>query len=159
MKKMFDHSAKNLVTSEDHIGVASGVENDFPNIVKTVELSPEWAKEKVRNLRGRSNQRGVKRRARRRNHATRKQSDELSGRTLFFSFSQSSTSNTARVHSPRSSQGADYFQEKYKERKKFFDIARNNRIKKGMDYQDSDQWLDRMVELIAEMRDTEKKEL
>ncbi|GMH62923.1 hypothetical protein TrST_g9893 [Triparma strigata] len=101
MKKMFDNSAKSLITSEDHIGHAAGVENSFPSLVKTAELSPEWAHSK----------------------------------------------------------GVDYFQAKYDERKMFFDVAKNNRKKKGMEYEDSDPWLDKMLLLIEELKTGKKGEL
>ena len=41
----------------------------------------------------------------------------------------------------------------------FFDVAKNNRKKKGMEYEDSDPWLDKMLLLIEELGTGKKGEL
>ena len=41
----------------------------------------------------------------------------------------------------------------------FFDIAKNNRKKKEMEFEDSDPWLDKMLLLIEGLRTGKKGEL
>ena len=48
-----------------------------------------------------------------------------------------------------------YFQELYDERVKFFNIAKDNRKRKGIEYKETDPWIEKMTELLEEMKKKE----
>ena len=58
-----------------------------------------------------------------------------------------------------SSKGIAHFQALYDDRVKYFEIAKANRKKKGMEYKETDPWIEKMRVFLKEMRDGAGKEL